>query len=446
MEGVVYEAESLSNPGQKMIVKAIPKSTAWGGLLFNTERDALKQMDRLVAADYENLVIVQLRDEGPRFRAKDQYWIDYLQLPEILRARLTFPVVASVGSIKYQLNSVLSNGVDGIVYEAKGLTLPGQKLLVKTMFPSKWAKAEFYNERNALYAMDRLVQSDPQKLLLVERKMGGAVPGNNARYWIDFFELPKSIHSKLRFPVRVSIGNSRYQLNGYLTEGAEGIIYEAARFSRPDRPLIVKSMIRSEKAETAFKNERDALTSMHRLVMADPEKLVIVEPKIEGVGLDKLLTKDTPPEVQSNFWNQYFKLPETFYEKWGLIHGDIRPANVIVDKNGKMHLIDFGRTKKAPADQVDLKRLLWKDQSLARYEWEFFNIETKAFWALKNPLDPKASQFVRAYAIALVLRSDPQKAARVQDEFKAIRQAALYRHRKETIIRQLKDNQIMHDF
>ena len=41
------------------------------------------------------------------------------------------------------------------------------------------------------------------------------------------------------------------------------------------------------------------------------------------------------------------KMIEIMYNKYGLVHGDIKDKNICVDSNNKVRLIDFDRTKKA---------------------------------------------------------------------------------------------------
>ena len=51
--------------------------------------------------------------------------------------------------------------------------------------------------------------------------------------------------------------------------------------------------------------------------------------------------------VRKNITENINSIIEIMYNKYGLVHGDIRDKNICVDSNNKVRLIDFDRTKNA---------------------------------------------------------------------------------------------------
>ena len=218
--------------------------------------------------------------------------------------------------------------------------------------------------------------------------------------------------------MRVSIGDSKFQLNKYLSHGLEGVVYEAESITNPGQKLVVKAIFWDQ---NSFRNEQNALRLMDRLVASDSKRMIIVQPRIEGTDLETLLKGHISGEAKEDLLSKYYQLPQAFYNQWGLLHGDIRPANVIVDSNFNVHLIDFGRTIKAPTDKETLDALMKKEMDIARNEMDFVYLSRDAHLALNNPLDPKSEKIVNTYARTLTLRGHEHDAIEFQRRFALIR-------------------------
>ena len=85
---------------------------------------------------------------------------------------------------------------------------------------------------------------------------------------------------EVKLPLTVAIGKSKYEITGFLSQGAEGAVYLARAYNNPGEAVVIKAMVERHGAQTSFKNEYDALKTMNRLVAADEKNMIIVQPKI----------------------------------------------------------------------------------------------------------------------------------------------------------------------
>jgi serine/threonine protein kinase len=70
----------------------------------------------------------------------------------------------------------------------------------------------------------------------------------------------------------------------------------------------------------------------------------VVTPKLEGVALAQLLAQQAPLAVPLALWiaRQVAEGLDALYESTGMIHSDVKPANIVVSPMGHATLIDFG--------------------------------------------------------------------------------------------------------
>ena len=149
----------------------------------------------------------------------------------------------------------------------------------------------------------------------------------------------------------------RYQLKSVLGRGAMGLVYEALD-PRLDRRVAIKTILKSHLLDDTvaqdysrrFVREAQAaarLTHPHIVTVYDfgeeDEVAYIVMEFIEG------------SELAQHFDNQnYFGLPEAvrilcelldalaYAHDRGIVHRDVKPANVMIDRAGHVKLTDFG--------------------------------------------------------------------------------------------------------
>jgi eukaryotic-like serine/threonine-protein kinase len=74
---------------------------------------------------------------------------------------------------------------------------------------------------------------------------------------------------------------------------------------------------------------------------------------IEGQSLEKLLSKGSIPVAGACAWAGQVALALETAHRRGVIHGDVKPANVLITQEGRPKLTDFGMARLSRRDQVD---------------------------------------------------------------------------------------------
>ena len=74
---------------------------------------------------------------------------------------------------------------------------------------------------------------------------------------------------------------------------------------------------------------------------------------IEGLPLDRLLEKGTVPLPRACAWIAHAAEALDAAHKRGVIHGDVKPANMLITADGKVKLMDFGMARVAKRDAGD---------------------------------------------------------------------------------------------
>jgi serine/threonine-protein kinase len=74
---------------------------------------------------------------------------------------------------------------------------------------------------------------------------------------------------------------------------------------------------------------------------------------IEGLPLDRLLEKGMVPFPRACAWVAHAAEALDAAHKRGVIHGDVKPANMLITADGKVKLMDFGMARVAKRDAGD---------------------------------------------------------------------------------------------
>jgi hypothetical protein len=164
---------------------------------------------------------------------------------------------------------------------------------------------------------------------------------------------------------------SSYELLGVLGHGGMGVVYRA-RHRQLDRLVALKvlspRLMATAEARRRFEREIRVLGSLHHpgIVMATDANRIdgaayLVMELIDGVDLARLVRQEGPLTIAEacEAGRQIADALATAHGA-GTIHRDIKPSNVMIDRLGRVKLLDFGLAHLAEASTESL------DTSLGR--------------------------------------------------------------------------------
>jgi serine/threonine protein kinase/formylglycine-generating enzyme required for sulfatase activity len=159
--------------------------------------------------------------------------------------------------------------------------------------------------------------------------------------------LPVQVADEL--PVQIG----RYRVERLLGEGAFGRVY-LARDEQLQRFVAVKVphpelVTRAEDAEPYLSEARNVAGLDHPNIVTvhdvggTPEFLLFVVSKyVEGSDLRQRLKGQRPPVLEAAELTAVVAETLHFAHRQGLVHRDIKPGNILLDKNSKPYVADFG--------------------------------------------------------------------------------------------------------
>jgi serine/threonine protein kinase len=124
---------------------------------------------------------------------------------------------------------------------------------------------------------------------------------------------------------------------------------------------------------------------------------------IEGQTLERILEKGSVPFPQACAWVAHIAAALSAAHRKGIIHGDVKPANVLITGDGRVKLMDFGMARLSSVDSGDSPLL-----------------GTPAYWCpeqiLGKPQDARSDLFSLGVVLyEMVTGSRPFDAASLQD-------------------------------
>ncbi|MFC1705410.1 protein kinase [Planctomycetota bacterium] len=143
----------------------------------------------------------------------------------------------------------------------------------------------------------------------------------------------------------------RYELRKELGRGGMGIVYEAFQ-AELKRRCALKVLQGHEGERLVHEGQACAKLKKHPNIvqifdagMVDGTAYIAME-YVKGTPLDELLEKKGPlPEDQLLEIGYKVALALHHAHRHGIVHRDMKPANVILDEDGEPHVLDFGLAK-----------------------------------------------------------------------------------------------------
>jgi ABC-type branched-subunit amino acid transport system substrate-binding protein len=160
-----------------------------------------------------------------------------------------------------------------------------------------------------------------------------------------------------------------YQIEDLVGRGGMGVVYRATDLSL-ERPvalkLIAPELADDERFRSRFLREPRLAASLdHPNVIPIYEagehdgQLYLAMRFVEGTDLRTLLDTEgkLPPERALEILAQVAGALDSAHRR-ALVHRDVKPANVLLDRDGHVYLTDFGITKQLGGDSTDTGRVV----------------------------------------------------------------------------------------
>jgi serine/threonine protein kinase len=156
----------------------------------------------------------------------------------------------------------------------------------------------------------------------------------------------------------------RYAVEGHLGGGGMGLVYRA-RDTQLGRPVALKflppHLSRSEEAEERFVREAQAaarldhpnVATVHEIGATDAGRRYIAMAYYEGETLKETLAREGPLPVDEavGYAIQIAEGLAAAHDA-GIVHRDVKPANVIINDAEEVKLVDFGLARVAEATRL----------------------------------------------------------------------------------------------
>src|SRR5262245_60029063 len=146
-----------------------------------------------------------------------------------------------------------------------------------------------------------------------------------------------------------------YRIVEKIGEGGMGVVYRAVD-SHLDRTVAIK-VLRPEAVGDAERKWRfvreakaaSALNHPHIVMIHDIDSdqgvdFMVME-YVEGMSLDRLIPKDGLPLAQALDYAELVAAALGAAHTAGIVHRDVKPANVVVGRDGRLKVLDFGLAK-----------------------------------------------------------------------------------------------------
>ena len=156
--------------------------------------------------------------------------------------------------------------------------------------------------------------------------------------------------------------SGKYKILEEVGRGGMGVVYKAEdtqlkrtvalKFLSPDSPLVPSREKRlTQEAQAASALNHPNICTIYEIGEADGRSFIAME-YVEGQTLDRLIPPGgLPPADVRRFGCQLIEGFEHAHKK-GVIHRDLKSANVMITPDGRVKILDFGLAKRLGGEEL----------------------------------------------------------------------------------------------
>jgi len=166
--------------------------------------------------------------------------------------------------------------------------------------------------------------------------------------------------------MRIGTVVEKYRIVAQLGRGSMGVVYRAVDQTL-DREVAIKVLnpdvadprvirrFRSE-ATTLARLSHSGIATIYDLVQSDTDLLIVME-LVRGETLEKIANRvgPFPPEQAAHLVDEILSALQHAHRA-GIVHCDIKPANVVVNATGGLKILDFGTARVLGAEKSTIDR------------------------------------------------------------------------------------------
>ncbi|KAE9461503.1 hypothetical protein C3L33_06618, partial [Rhododendron williamsianum] len=217
----------------------------------------------------------------------------------------------------------------------------------------KVAAAKQYIE-NHYKAQMKCLQDRKERRWVVERKLAdGDVPAEEQTNLLKYLERKETEYMRIRrhkmsvddFELLTIIGRGAFGEVRLCREKSTGLIYAMKKLKKSE--MLRRGQVEHVKAERNVLAEVDSscIVKLYCSFQDDEFLYLIMEYLPGGDMMTLLMRKDTLTEDEARFYVGQTVLAIESIHKHNYVHRDIKPDNLLLDRNGHMKLSDFGLCK-----------------------------------------------------------------------------------------------------
>ena len=262
----------------------------------------------------------------------------------------TPPARGGLGELQFPL----AGDEDGTVCRAYGVYIERQRLALRGLFiidPNGVLQYQVVHSLSVGRSTDEILR------VLEGLQIGGLCPGERGR-------------GEPAIEVLEALGPNRvigpYRIETTLGSGAFGAVFRARdilldrtvalKVIRPGSPLPADALLAEARAAAALNHPN--VCTVHAVDTSNGAPMIVME-YVEGQPLSKLLEAGRLPVQSVAALARQIALGMAAAHAQGVVHGDLKPANIMVTPGGTIKIMDFGLSRRVIQTQPHAETLIF---------------------------------------------------------------------------------------